>query len=217
MARSISSSQLHAIRSGELDLIDRDIPDYTSIKLNDLTDTLAYLGALYAQKLAESLAKADATSSGNLADSIIPLDVRVFGSVYTVEIEAAKYAKFIDEGVDGWAKSRGSQYKFKKSTRKIGEKFSGKSDFVEAIKEWLMREGKFSRNVRTQLSRRETKQKNLADATTRQAIGVAYMIKRQGIKPTHFWRDATKEMRQIVEVELGKALKVDIVNSITMA
>src|SRR5687768_10429208 len=113
MARSISSAQRHVLNSGVLDLMGESKTGYNVIEFNDLTDTLTYLGALYAEKLANSLNKADATSSGNLADSIIPLDVRVFGSVYTVEIEAAKYAKFIDEGVDGWANARGSQYKFK--------------------------------------------------------------------------------------------------------
>jgi hypothetical protein len=206
MARSISQAQLHFLEGNDIDLMGEE--QIQPIKLNDLADTMAYLAALYTQKLAESLNKADATSSGFLADSIIPLDVKILGSVYTVEIQAAKYAKFIDEGVDGWAKSRGSQYKFKtKGVNPNGE-------MVKSVKEWLLREGSFSRNVKTQLSTRETKQQKITDVATRRAISVAYMIKRQGIKPTRFWSNATKDMARIVEVELGKALKVDIINSI---
>jgi hypothetical protein len=206
MARSISQAQLHFLQGNDIDLMGEE--QIQPIKLNDLADTMAYLAALYTQKLAESLNKADATSSGFLADSIIPLDVKILGSVYTVEIQAAKYAKFIDEGVDGWAKSRGSQYKFKsKGVDPNGE-------MVKSVKAWLLREGSFSRNVRTQLSTRETKQQKIIDVATRRAISVAYMIKRQGIKPTRFWSNATKDMARIVEVELGKALKVDIINSI---
>jgi hypothetical protein len=40
------------------------------------------------------------------------------------------------------------------------------------------------------------------------------MIKRQGIKPTRFWSNTTKDMARVVEMELAKALKVDIINSI---
>lgn len=210
MARSISQSQLHLIESGQLDLMGEDSSNFKTVTFSDLADTMAWLGAKYVERLVSNLNKADASSSGKLSDSITNLDVTLFGSVYTVEIEAAKYAKFLDEGVDGWAKSRGSQYKFK--TKGVDPK----GEMVKSVKEWLLREGKFSRNVKTQLSKRESKQKSLVDATTKQAISVAYMIKRQGIKPTHFWRDTTREMKQIVEVELGKALKVDIVNSLVV-
>lgn len=208
MARSISQAQLHFLNGDQIDLLGEEQQDFKAFKLTDLADTMAWLAALYTQKLNENLSEADASSSGFLADSIIPLDVQVLGSVYTVEIQAATYAKFIDEGVDGWAKSRGSQYKFK--TKGVDPN----SEMVKSIKEWLIREGSFSRNVRTQLSRRETKQKSIQDAATRNAVSVAYMIKRQGIKPTRFWSKATDEMTRIVEVELAKALKVDIINSI---
>ena len=208
MARSISQAQLHFLEGNDIDLMGESQQSFQPIKLNDLADTLTYLAALYTEKLADSLNKADATSSGALADSIIPLDVKVFGSVYTVEIQAATYAKFIDEGVDGWAKSRGSQYKFKsKGVDPNGE-------MVKSVKAWLLREGSFSQNVRTQLSKRESRQQSITDSATRKSISVAYMIKRQGIKPTRFWGNATKGMKQIVEQELAKALKVDIINSI---
>jgi len=208
MARSISQAQLHFLEGNDIDLMGESQQSFQPIKLNDLADTLTYLAALYTEKLADSLNKADATSSGALADSIIPLDVKVFGSVYTVEIQAATYAKFIDEGVDGWAKSRGSQYKFKsKGVDPNGE-------MVKSIKAWLLREGSFSRNVSTQLSKRESRQKTITDASTKQAISTAYMIKRQGIGPTKFWSSTTKDMARVVEMELAKALKVDIINSI---
>jgi len=208
MARSISQAQLHFLNGDQIDLLGEEQQDFKPIKLTDLADTMAWLAALYTQKLAENLNKADATSSGFLADSIIPLDVKVLGSVYTVEIQAATYAKFIDDGVDGWAKSRGSKYKFK--TKGVDPQ----GEMVKSVRAWLIREGGFSRNVRTQLSKRETKQKRITDSMTQRAVSVAYMIKRQGIKPTRFWSNTTKEMKRIVEIELGKALKVDIINSI---
>lgn len=216
MARSISQAQLHFLEGNDIDLMGESQQSFQPIKLNDLADTLTYLAALYTEKLADSLNKADATSSGALADSIIPLDVKVFGSVYTVEIQAATYAKFIDEGVDGWAKSRGSQYKFK--TKGVDPQ----GEMVKSVKAWLLREGSFSKasdisvyqGKKISLTGRETRQKSITDASTRAAMTVSYMIKRQGIKPTRFWSKATAEMTSIVEKELAKALKVDIINSI---
>ena len=216
MARSISQAQLHFLEGNDIDLMGESQKSFQPIKLNDLADTLTYLAALYTEKLADSLNKADATSSGFLADSIIPLDVKVLGSVYTVEIQAATYAKFIDEGVDGWAKARGSKYKFKtKGVDPNGE-------MVKSVKAWLLREGSFSkasdisvyRGKKISLTGRESRQKSITDATTKRAISTAYMIKRQGIKPTKFWSNTTKDMARVVEMELAKALKVDIINSI---
>lgn len=208
MGRTISQAQLHFLKGNDIDLMGEDKGKFQAFKLKDIADTLTYLGALYAKKLSDNLTKADASSSGALADSIIPLDVSILGSVYTVQIQALHYAKFIDEGVDGWAKSRGSKYKFK--TKGVDPK----GEMVKSIKAYLMREGSFSRNVSTQLTKREVKQKSIIDTSTRAAMSVAYMIKRQGIKPTRFWTKSTNEMRRVVEVELGKALKTDIINSI---
>lgn len=206
MAKTISQAQLHFLETGQLDLMGEK--DLKPITLTDLSSTLAYLGALYAQKLVENLNKVDASSSGELSDSITSLDVTVFGSVYTVSIQAAKYAKFIDEGVDGWAKSRGSKYKFK--TKGVDPD----GDMVKSIKAWLIREGGMVRNNKKATTKREGQQMSITDRSTRQAITTAYMIKRMGIKPTKFWQNTTKQMRAIVEQELAKALKVDIINAI---
>ena len=63
MARSISQAQLHFLEGNDLDLMGESRQAFTVMSLTDITDTLAYLGALYAQKLAENLNDADATSS----------------------------------------------------------------------------------------------------------------------------------------------------------
>jgi len=211
MARqSISQSQAQFLNTGELDLMGGDENEYQVVTLDSLSNVLYGLAAEYLKRLEANLTKSGAHSSGALLESIVPTDVKVFGSVYTVEISAAKYAKFIDEGVDGWAKSRGSKYKFKtKGVDPNGE-------MVKSIKAWLLREGNVGRIKNRPTTQREATQMSITSATDRAAISAAYMIKRQGIKPTHFWRDATKEMRPIVERELAKALKVDIINSITV-
>jgi len=166
-------------------------------------DKLTRLAAEYSFALAKKLNDVDASSSGDLADSIQPLAIQVKGKVFYVDIVAAKYASFIDEGIDGWANSRDSRFKFK--TRGVDPK----GEMVKSIKDYLVRENKMAQTKYSVLHKKgKIKDKQIAAATS-----VAYMIKRMGIKATHFWRDATSEFSSIVEKELGMAVKIDIINN----
>jgi hypothetical protein len=166
-------------------------------------DKLTQLAAQYSIALAKKLSDVDASSSGDLADSIQPLAIQVKDNVFYVDIVAAKYASFIDEGVDGWAKSRGSRFKFK--TKGVDPKGA----MVKSVKDYLVRENKMSQTKYSVLH----KKNKVKDFQVQQATTVAYMIKRMGIKATHFWRDATNEFSSIVEKELGMSVKIDIINN----
>lgn len=207
--QSISSAANRAVDTGFLDLMGEEQSSYQPVSLDNLAQSVEYVAAVYTQKLAEQLKAKDATSSGSLADSIVALDLVIMGSVYTVSIQANKYASFIDEGVSGWAQSRGSRFQF----RTKGVNPTG--DMVKSIRAYLLREGNISRNTAVSVSRRESKRAKITDATTRAAISTAYMIKRMGIPANHFWRDATAEMTVIAEKEFGAALEIDIVENIT--
>jgi hypothetical protein len=166
-------------------------------------DKLTQLAAQYSIALAKKLGDVDASSSGELADSIQPLSIQVKENIFYVDIVAAKYASFIDEGVDGWANSRGSRFKFK--TRGVDPKGA----MVKSVKDYLVRENKISQSKYAVLNKKgKVKDRQIQAATT-----VAYMIKRMGIKATHFWRYATTEFSSIVEKELGMAVKIDIINN----
>jgi hypothetical protein len=54
----------------------------------------------------------------------------------------------------------------------------------------------------------------MQDAETKTILAVAAGIKRFGIKPTHFWSDATAEINAYIETELGIATKIDIINNL---
>lgn len=166
-------------------------------------DKLTQLAAQYSIALAKKLGDVDASSSGDLADSIQPLAIQVKDNIFYVDIVAAKYASFIDEGVDGWAKSRGSRFKFK--TKGIDPKGA----MVKSVKDYLVREGKMAQTKYSVLH----KKNKVKDFQVQQATTVSYMIKRMGIKATHFWHDATTEFSSIVEKELGMAVKIDIINN----
>ena len=166
-------------------------------------DKLTQLAAQYSIALAKKLGDVDASSSGELADSIQPLSIQVKDNIFYVDIVAANYASFIDEGVDGWANSRGSRFKFK--TRGVDPKGA----MVKSVKDYLVRENKISQSKYAVLNKKgKVRDRQIQAATT-----VAYMIKRMGIKATHFWRDATTEFSSIVEKELGMAVKIDIINN----
>ena len=174
-----------------------------------IEDSLAYLGLVYTKKLTDRLTKVGSISSGALEDSIRASEVRTNGSVLTVDIYANEYASYLDEGVNGWALSRGSNFQFK--TKGVNPNGA----MVASIKEYLAREKKIGTIKNRPVNNRERKRQSIRDATTQQAISVAYMIKRQGIKPTHFWRDATAEMTALVAAEFAVALKIDIINALT--
>lgn len=166
-------------------------------------DALTNLAAKYCLLLADKLGDVDASSSGDLAKSIQPLAIQIKDNVFFVDIVAAKYASFIDEGVDGWANSRGSRFKFK--TKGVDPN----SEMVKSVKDYLVRENKISQSKYAVLNKKsKVKDRQIQAATT-----VAYMIKRMGIKATHFWRDATNEFSSIIEKELGMAVKIDIINN----
>ena len=178
-------------------------------------DKLTVLAAQYSIALAKKLGDVDASSSGDLAESIQPLSIQVKDNIFYVDIVAARYASFIDEGVDGWANSRGSRFKFKEPKKRKGiksRKVKKLSPMELSVKSYLERESKISQS-KYDVINKKGKEKMQTDYKIQEVKTVAYMIKRMGIKATHFWRDATTEFSSIVEKELGMAVQIDIINN----
>jgi hypothetical protein len=208
MPKSIASAQLEALNSGEIDLLSEDISQYENTDLTNTQNILTNLAAQYSLALADKLKERDIDSSGDLGESIQPLALQIEGNTFYVEIQAFDYASYIDEGVDGWANSRGSRFKFKtKGVNPQGE-------MVKSVQAYLLRTKKATANVKVAVSKRESKGLQVKDASLQQAMTAVYMIKRFGIKANHFWRDATNDFQSIVEQQLGIAVKVDIINNI---
>lgn len=197
------------VKSNFLDLLGESRDKFEPVKFESIADSLEYVAAVYTEKLNKELALSDATSSGELADSILALDVELLGTTYTVAIEAKKYADFVNAGVNGWAQDRGAPFSFK--TKGVDPNGA----MVKSIKKWLVREGAISRNTKKTVTAREGKRAKITDTNTKAAITAAYMIKRQGIAPTKFWDRATAQMDAIVKQEFGEALRIDIINNIT--
>lgn len=206
-SKSINKAATDFANSGELDLLGS--LDFEEIKLDNVSDSLLVLATQYIDKIIENADKKDISSSGFLSDNIKPTDVEIDGSKFSIFITAPDYLSYQDEGVDGWAKSRGSRFKFKtKGVDPDGE-------MVKSIKDWLSREKASAKNVKVGISKRENRGMGIKDAATQRAVTAAYMIKRQGIAGKHFLRDATQSMQLVIQNELGAAFKADIILNLT--
>jgi hypothetical protein len=194
--------QHESLKSGELDLLFEE-PPQGQVEFIDLQSTLEQLAAIYIGLINDKMDEKDVSSSGKMQTSIKASEVTQTGNNFEIGIFAPDYASYQDEGVNGWAVNRGSRFQFR--TKGVSP------DMLKSVKDWLQREGKSARNVKQGISKREVRG---MDALSQRANTVAFMIKRQGLKPTHFWKEATDDLNRYFEEEVGNAIKVDIVNNI---
>lgn len=205
MAKSIVHSVLE---DTDIELAGEAKADYSPVEFTDTGNTVIQLAATYIELINEEIENKDVASSGYMQDNITPTDLEVNGDTLIVGINAPLYASYVDEGVNGWAVNRGSRFQYR--TKGVDPKGA----MVKSLKEYINREGLSARNVKVAVTQRESKGKTMRDATTKAAMSMAFMIKRQGIKPRHFWRDATNKFLPIAEKELGTAVKIDIINNL---
>jgi hypothetical protein len=203
--KSINKIQQEAIDSGVLDLGGTEQLEFRKVELSNTQNVLEQLAANFSIMLANSLEATNATSSGDLADSILPLSLQINGNVYEVGIESNLYGKYIDEGVNGVVKSRGAKYSFKN--------YGVPKTMLQSVKDYLEREGKMTRNLPAKYAVTKKEGKSWQD---QKAASVAYMIKRQGIAANNFVSTATKEFEKYLTEQLGTAVKVDILNNIVI-
>jgi hypothetical protein len=206
---SIAKVQHEALADGFIDLMGTDTENLESVELTDTAKTIVQLAAAYVDLISTKIDEKDLASSGKLQNLITPTNIDFDGTTYSIGINAPFYASYQDEGVNGWAVNRNSRFSFK--TRGVDP--SG--EMVKSIKAWMQREGASARNVKQSVSSREARGRQMKDATTRAAVRTAYMIKRQGIKPKYFWKEATNEFLVLMENELGVAIKIDVINNLT--
>lgn len=160
----------------------------------------------FIEAVADAADKKDVYSSGKMIQGIEQSAVRLEGTSAAIDISAPAYISYQDEGVDGWAKSRGSRFSFKtKGVNPNGE-------MVASIKAWQSREvqsnSKFAKYAESKRERRAL------DLETRKATATAYMIKRQGIEGKKFLQEARQSTADYLSEELGNAVIVDINNNL---
>jgi len=205
MARSVVHEVLEMT---DIELAGESRLDYTPVEFSDTQNTVIQLASTYIELINEEIEKKDSASSGFMQDNIQPTDLEVQGDVLTIGINAPLYSSYVSEGVNGWAVNRGSRFQFK--TKGVDPNGA----MVKSLKAYITREGLSARNVNVAVTQREARGRTMRDATTKAAVQMGFMIKRQGIKPRHFWRDATEAFLPIAERELGIAVKVDVINNL---
>lgn len=152
------------------------------------------------------LEAADRNSSGRLADSIAPREPKRIGNAVVVDVQLAFYYKFIDQGVNGYKRNRGSAYNYKPTMPS--------PDMRAALKEWLIKEGKKQRNNPYKpISARETRRSKTPkkDLTIdERAFVAALAVKKMGQKRTLFWQKSIADIETDIEKTIGEQLNVII-------
>ncbi len=204
MASSISKAQADALAAGFFDKIG-DTKD--GLQPEETLSALYQLAGGLVSEAQDNLNQADRVASGALSDSIKVLNPEYVNRSVRIDIEALFYYKFVDKGVKGTKKGSG-QYSFKNA-------FVGKS-MVNAIRKWVIREGLKARtNVGgPSITKREAKRKTITDSSYTTAFVIAKSIKQKGLKRTNFFAKAITSTRDKTDEALGKAFKVDIINSL---
>jgi hypothetical protein len=125
--------------------------------------------------------------------------------------KAAKYADFIDQGVNGTQTNYGAPYSYK-------SKMPSRA-MVDNIKKWLKGNKRSGRNEdqKKGTNNVQKKREGLQDTQDNAAFGIAISVLRKGHKPTHFLSDAVKKNfgKKFIKdyaKEFGKIIKANITN-----
>jgi hypothetical protein len=211
---SFNNAQASLLSSGFLNTTGSSKYEYEDVSLNHTAGTLVAVAAEFSVNAADNLEKADRISSGHLQDSIKPDSIQINGSNLSVDIKVAEYYKFVDKGVRGWKGTNGDgTFQFKKPSGHSGGK---SSKMVTALKKWLTKEGLKQRNNKYKpISKREKRRsKHPIDPVTSEAIKVAGIVRRKGLKKTLFWTNAVKDLKKVIGDRFAKGMKLDIIETI---
>lgn len=156
--------------------------------------------------LRQSLIDAERDQPGKLLQSI---DLK--NTTFSITTEKAEfkfsmeeYWKFVDKGVDGWKKSVGSEYKYKRNGKRIP---------LDAMLKVISTHGLVPKSVQKKNKRVNKKLGSNVIEKARISYGwaIGAVIKRDGVKPTHFFTNVVnEELKERLTAELTKALQKDI-------
>ena len=122
--------------------------------------------------------------------------------------EPSKYADFVEKGVNGLRGSVGSPYSFK-SGGGSGKKIDGMGVMQKAIYDWMSIKGIKPRNANGSFASFKTVEAK-ENAKKGMAFNIMRSIRRRGIQPLFYWRDAVNEMIDEYEPKFAEALGKEI-------
>jgi hypothetical protein len=201
---SISKSQALALADNFLDDLGTDKSD---LQPRNLATEAVLIAASVIEHAQENLIRGQHVASGKLSESLEASEPETNGSKMSVSVLMAPHGEFINSGVKG--KNGGT------STRGYAFKYDLPSkSFVDAIQSSIGRSSKKITNTRIPKSSSRNELKNASVAQACRAYAVARSIIQKGIKPTGFMDRAVQVATRDVEQRLGKALQVDIIDSL---
>jgi hypothetical protein len=182
---------------------------------------LVELAGFLIEQATRNLQKGGNTATGNTASSMKIVNADLDGPIKSVDVEILKTYDFLNSGVKGTEGGKG-KYSFK-------TKFANKK-MALAILKWLRKRSvatkykahssysdKFKGKAEGKQERKNQAIKkivNAAESKKRLAYAVSVNIKKKGIKPTYFFRNAIRDTQKEAKKKLGAAIKFDIINSL---
>jgi hypothetical protein len=208
MAKSISQAQAEALAEGFFDSQATTLEGRDALRPKKSLSVLFRLAGELVEAAQSNLIKSNSIASGVLSDSLSVSSPVKIGNTVRVDVTMAYYGRFVNEGVNGVKKSRGSKFKFKYANP--GRKM------VAAIRGWQRRGGLSVRTVvksRTGvIGKQEGKNKRISEMAA--AYAIAKSIKMRGLKKTGFMDKAVATINAKAIEQLGAALKIDVINSL---
>ncbi len=193
------------------------------VKLNNVAKALVELSAFLIGTASDNMDRKKNVATGDTISSMQATDIQTNGTRLKIDVMIASTYKFLNDGVKGVDGGKG-KYQFKNT--RVSKRMA------LAILKWVRRRGlrartypskygaygtKLKTGGRGKIEQKDIGIKKMADAATSQkslAYAIATNIKKNGIEPTHFFSNAVKETSKRAKDKLGKALKIDIVESL---
>lgn len=209
---NIGNAQAEYLKTLHLDEIGQGKNVVEGVRLSEVEKALLSAAAFFKVSAEDGLNESNAVSSAALGESIQFDKVKYFGGAYSVEISVLDYFKWVNSGVNGLKKKHGSPYSF--------HNMGVSKNMLKEIRKWVIREGL---KVRTKEAlhkpiHQEKKGKPFSglknDEATKAAFVVSKAVKRNGIKPTHFWDKAVKATAKEMQQGLGTVLLPVIINEL---
>ena len=203
MGKSISRSQAEDLAKGLTATGGQSKDNFAPVE--SYTEMILLAGSLV-EAAQLNLNATNSNASGSLSDSLQVGEIQSEGSAVRIPITMAFYGRFVNKGVKGVVSGIGL-YSFKNlyfSRAMITSLMKSKQAAGKKIT---------STNTAKTISKNEQKNKSISDISS--AFGAAVNIKKYGIKATGFIDKAIITTQSMIKDKLGKALKIDIMNSLT--
>lgn len=183
------------------------------LKLSHTAAALVELSQFLISTAEDNAEKSASVATGRIISSMEAGPIVTTGTKTSLAIYIDSAYKFTDKGVKGVESGKsyaGYSFKTKYANKKM----------ATAILKWLRQRGRRGRIKYKGVSKGESKNKGInrtlkkADDLKSLAYAVAANIKKRGIKPTQFFTHAVRDTNKLAAEKLGKAVKLDIIESL---